>query len=49
VLPGRTEEILLAPEVNPAGAEPVALSYPLTLKGQIEIGGETIRIDEVLE
>ena len=23
--------------------------YPLTLKGQIEVGGETIRIDEILE
>ena len=49
ILPGRTEEILLSPETNATGAAPVALSYPLTLKGQIEVGGETIRIDEILE
>ena len=46
VLPGRTESILLAlePKSNQSGV--VSLNYPLTLKGRIEIGGKTIRIDE---
>ncbi len=48
ILPGRTEAILLSPE-QPRNREPTAIvfSYPLTLKGKFEIGGESFRIDEV--
>jgi len=46
VLPGRTEEIALAPEAPAPGKNPVAFEYPLQLKGKVEIGGETIAIEE---
>jgi len=49
VLPGRSEEIPLQREaaVDESSAEPLA--YPLTIKGRIEIGGDTIEIDELFE
>lgn len=45
VLPGRTESILLAFEQDPSrsGAQ---IEYPIELRGKIDIGGKTIRIDE---
>jgi len=46
VLPGRTEGILLALEADPGQAGAVDLEYPLQLNGRIEIGGQTIKIDE---
>jgi hypothetical protein len=49
VLPGRTEEIVLAPETGPDGRSQVRFTYPLTLSGRIEIGGETLRIEETFE
>jgi hypothetical protein len=49
VLPGRTESILLSPEMQPDRPSDVRFSYPLTLEGRIEIGGETIRIEETFD
>ncbi|MGI9330719.1 MAG: COG1470 family protein [Gammaproteobacteria bacterium] len=49
VLPGRTEEISLAPRAPEPGQNPQMFQYPLRLKGKVEIGGETITIDEVFE
>ena len=49
VLPGRTEEIVLAPESPERDASPVGLSYPLALKGKVEIAGTTIKVDDVFE
>jgi hypothetical protein len=49
VLPGRTESILLSPETRPDRPTEFRFSYPLTLEGRIEIGGETIRIEEIFE
>jgi hypothetical protein len=49
VLPERTEEILLTPETGPDGASQIRFVYPLTLSGRIEIGGETLRIEETFE
>jgi fimbrial chaperone protein len=46
VLPGRTESILLALENDPNKAGAVALEYPLKLKGRIQIGGQTFKIEE---
>jgi hypothetical protein len=46
VLPGRTEEIALAPVAPEPGKQPIAFGYPLKLKGKVEIGGETIKIDQ---
>jgi P pilus assembly chaperone PapD len=48
LLPGRTDAIRLTPESRDSGPGTAELAYPLTLKGRIEIGGETIRVDEVL-
>lgn len=45
VLPGRTESILLALEQDP-GRSGLQIEYPLKLRGKIDIGGRTIRIDE---
>ena len=45
VLPGRTESILLAPEQDP-NRSGVEIEYPIKLRGKIDIGGKTIRIDE---
>jgi hypothetical protein len=49
VLPGRTEEILLAPATDPDRKNEVRFAYPLTLSGRIEIGGETMRIEDTFE
>ena len=48
VLPGRTEAIALSPEQS-RNREPVVaiFSYPLTLKGKFEIGGQSFKVDEV--
>jgi hypothetical protein len=46
VLPGRTEDILLSPETGPDRRSQVRFAYPLALDGRIEIGGQTIRIEE---
>jgi fimbrial chaperone protein len=45
VLPGRTESIMLGLQQHP-GESVDALTYPLKLKGSIQIGGETFRIEE---
>jgi fimbrial chaperone protein len=45
VLPGRTENILLALENNPNQSDIVVLEFPLTLKGRIQIGGQTFKIE----
>jgi hypothetical protein len=50
VLPGRTEQIVLTPDTRSnAAAHDVRFTYPLILKGRIEIGGETLRIDTTFE
>lgn len=53
VLPGRTEVLALAPETDGRGQSPISLerqlSYPVRLRGSIEIGGRTIEIDETLK
>lgn len=49
VLPGRREEIALAPENPPDGSPVAPLVYPLELKGKVEIAGRTIRIDTRVE
>ncbi len=46
VLPGRTESIPLAFDVDPNRDGDTKLVYPLKLKGRIEIGGRTFKIDE---
>jgi len=46
VLPGRTEEILLSPDQSQTPGQKVEFSYPLQLKGKIEMGGKTFKIDE---
>jgi len=46
VLPGRTENILLALENNPNQEDIVVIEYPLNLKGRIQIGGQTFKIEE---
>jgi len=49
VLPGRTEQIAIVPDLGPEAAEPIALRFPLRITGNIEIGGQIFAIDEVLE
>jgi len=50
VLPGHTEQILLSPDTRSgATGRDIRFTYPLTLKGRIEIGGETFRIDETFK
>jgi len=49
ILPGRTEELSFLLDVDPEDAGDVSLSYPLTLRGQIEIGREVYRIDQTLQ
>jgi hypothetical protein len=49
VLPGRTESIVLSPETRPDRPGDFRFSYPLTLEGRIEIGGQTIRIEETFD
>jgi len=49
ILPGRTEELAFLLDVDPEDAAGVTLSYPLTLRGQIEIGREVYRIDQTLQ
>ncbi len=46
VLPGRTEEVLLAPNRSDTPKEKIKFNYPLKLKGKIEIGGKTFKINE---
>lgn len=45
ILPGRTEGILLALEQDPQRSGVTLLDYPLQLKGRIEVGGLTIKIE----
>jgi len=45
VLPGRTENISLDLENNPNQTDIVVLEFPLNLKGRIQIGGETFKIE----
>jgi fimbrial chaperone protein len=49
ILPGRTENILLAPQQDAGRPRPVSLAYPLKLKGRIEIGDDTVAINEQFE
>jgi fimbrial chaperone protein len=50
VLPGRIEEIRLQRESAANAASTTApLEYPLAITGRIEIGGDTIEIDELFE
>jgi len=53
VLPGRTEILALAPETEVSGSSPLTLEhqlqYPVKLRGSIEIGGQTIELDETVE
>lgn len=49
VLPGRTEEILLSPASPAPGVGAERLAYPVRLKGQIEIGGGTVSIEEAVD
>lgn len=53
VLPGRTETLALAAETDTAGSSPITLEnqleYPVELRGSIEIGGQTIEIDDIVE
>jgi hypothetical protein len=49
VLPGRTESLPMVPDVGPTEVGTVSLTYPLRLIGEIEIGGNVIPIDAVLE
>lgn len=49
VLPGKTAEITLSPDPSAHDGKPVKLSYPLQLKGKIEIGGKTFSIKEHLD
>jgi fimbrial chaperone protein len=46
VLPGRTEKIQLDLETDPNQAEIVVFEFPLKLKGRIQIGGQTFKIEE---
>ncbi len=50
VLPGRTEEIILVPEQsenNPDDSD--KMQYPLSLKGDFEIGGERHEVESFFE
>jgi len=49
VLPGRTEQVAIVPDLGPEATEAIALRFPLRLTGNIEIGGQIFAIDEVLE
>lgn len=49
VLPGRTEQIAIIPDLGPEATGPVVLRFPLRVTGRIEIGRQTFEIDEVLE
>ncbi len=49
VLPGRTEEILLSPDQSEAPGKKIEWAYPLRLKGKVEIGGKTFRIEETFQ
>jgi fimbrial chaperone protein len=49
ILPGRSEAIALVPESPPTPGEDVALSFPLTLDGRIEIGGERLDVEGIVE
>ena len=49
VLPGRLAEVAIIPDVGPDEVGSVSLKFPLRLTGNIEIGGQRIEIDEVLE
>lgn len=53
ILPGRTEVIAFAPELDATGASPLTLdrqlSFPVRLSGRIEVGGGTIEIDAIVD
>lgn len=49
VLPGRIEEISLAPRAPTPSSNPVRFEYPLQLKGKVEIGGKTIKLDDTFQ
>lgn len=49
VLPGRTEEVLLSPDQSQTPGKKIEFSYPLKLKGKIEMGGKTFKIDELFQ
>lgn len=49
VLPGRTEIVAIVPDLGPDADEPAALRFPLRITGNIEIAGQVLAIDEVLE
>jgi hypothetical protein len=52
ILPGRSETLPLMVEQLTSGPSPITadhpLQYPIELRGRIEVGGETIQIDEAL-
>ncbi|MGW8369136.1 MAG: hypothetical protein ACWGPN_10710, partial [Gammaproteobacteria bacterium] len=52
LLPGRTELIELLPDSSQPGGSVTSsepLSYPLQLRGRIDIGGQVFRIDEIID
>lgn len=53
VLPGRTESLALMPETDARGVSPLTLehqlAYPVTLRGRIEIGGESIDVEAIVD
>lgn len=49
VLPGRTEAIALIPADDGAGSGGTALSYPILVQGRVEIGGQRLTVDGILE
>lgn len=49
VLPGRTEQIAIVPDLGLDTAERISLRFPLRMTGSIEIAGQIFEVDEVLE
>jgi hypothetical protein len=53
VLPGRTETLALMPETDAQGRSPLSLEhqlqFPVTLRGRIDIAGESIGIDATVD
>ncbi|NIW25408.1 MAG: hypothetical protein GWN29_13055 [Gammaproteobacteria bacterium] len=49
VLPGRSETLTLVLDMDAESADELTLVYPLSLRGQIEIGGQVFRIEETLD
>jgi hypothetical protein len=53
VLPGRTEKLAFLPETDTSGQSPITLErqllYPVQLDGRIEIGGQSIAIDAMID